>query len=143
MAERHNFSISFIMSDLKYNNATHNRPEGNRVLDASFVLADLHKYSKQLREEKAWETNDRNAITLFKDEKQTIVLSMFKKNADTGKLDIDGSLTLQVLEGEVELGIGETIAYLTGNSLAVVKEKVTHAIKAVKESLILLTTVHC
>ena len=39
--------------ETKYNEATLNRPEGERIIDAPFVFTDLGKYSQQLRNEDA------------------------------------------------------------------------------------------
>ena len=35
----------------KRNEATLNRPEGDRVLDASYVFIDINEFTRQLREE--------------------------------------------------------------------------------------------
>ena len=58
----------------KFNESTINRPEGDRLLDAPFVIADLNAYIKQITEEDAWFKNDRNAITIFKGDHVTVVL---------------------------------------------------------------------
>ena len=52
--------------DEKFNEATKNRPAGDRLLDSPVVLMDIPTFIKQLRNEKAWEENDRNSITVFK-----------------------------------------------------------------------------
>ncbi|WP_301934299.1 hypothetical protein [Ferruginibacter sp.] len=52
--------------DEKFNDATKQRPQGERIMDASLVTIDLHNFIKQIREEKAWKDSDRNAITVLK-----------------------------------------------------------------------------
>lgn len=124
----------------KYNNATHNRPEGDRVLDASYVLADLYKYSEQLKEEKAGEKNDRNGITIFKSGKQTIVLSLFKKGAEAAGNAVKGTTTIQVMEGSISLIMDTSTAEMNEPSLAVVHEEKLYSIRAKEECLLLITT---
>ena len=46
---------------VKINDATINRPDGNRIIDAPAVSIDLQQFLTQLKDEKAWEKNDRNA----------------------------------------------------------------------------------
>ncbi len=52
--------------DEKFNDATKQRPQGERIMDAALVTIDLRNFIKQIREEKAWKESDRNAITVFK-----------------------------------------------------------------------------
>ena len=50
----------------KRNEATLNRPEGDRVLDAPYVFVNIPEFIRQLKSEEAWQKNDRNGITVFK-----------------------------------------------------------------------------
>ena len=58
----------------KFNDATNQRPQGERIIDAELVKIDLVSFSKQIKEEQAWKDNDRNAITVFKTDGLRIVL---------------------------------------------------------------------
>ncbi len=49
--------------------STHNRPEGDRKIDSPVLLIDIPSFIKQVKDEKAWGKNDRNAITVFKADK--------------------------------------------------------------------------
>ncbi len=40
--------------DEKFNDATKQRPQGERIMDAALVTIDLRNFIKQIREEKAW-----------------------------------------------------------------------------------------
>lgn len=51
---------------IKKNDATPQRPEGNRVLDAPQVEMNLPDLIARLKSETTWVDSDRNAITLFK-----------------------------------------------------------------------------
>ena len=52
--------------DEKFNAATKQRPQGERIMDAALVTIDLRNFTKQIREEKAWKDSDLNAITVLK-----------------------------------------------------------------------------
>ena len=42
---------------IKNIDATLNRPEGERLIDAPFVFVDLQKYVEQLKHEDSWDKN--------------------------------------------------------------------------------------
>lgn len=50
----------------KSNEATTQRPEGDRIVDAALVKIDLTSFKEQIRNENAWKDSDRNGITVFK-----------------------------------------------------------------------------
>ena len=83
----------------KFNEATKQRPQGERTLDASLVTIDLNYFTKQIKDEKAWKESDRNAITVFKTNGMRIVLIALHKNAEMTKHTADGIISVQVLEG--------------------------------------------
>ncbi|HMI79658.1 MAG TPA: hypothetical protein VK484_12745, partial [Ferruginibacter sp.] len=67
--------------ETKYNEATLNRPLGDRIIDAPFVFIDIKKFGYQLIEEEAWRKNDRNSITVYKTDGLTMVLSCLRNGA--------------------------------------------------------------
>ena len=50
----------------KSNEATPQRPEGDRLLDAPLVTMDLIHLVGQVRNEPSWKDSDRNSITVYK-----------------------------------------------------------------------------
>lgn len=66
----------------KSNEATPQRPEGDRMLDAPMVEMDLNKLVLQIKNETAWEEADHNAITIFKSDLMRIVLMGMHENAE-------------------------------------------------------------
>ena len=89
--------------ELKRNESTFNRPEGDRVLDAPYVFFDIEEYAKQLKEEKAWHKNDRNAITVFKTDPVTMVVVGLKAGAVQKDNLVEGILSIQVIEGKIRI----------------------------------------
>jgi len=122
----------------KYTEATHNRPAGDRVIDAPFVFADLDKYASQLKTEDAWEKSDRNSITIYKTEGLAMVLICLHKNATIEDNSVDGLLTVEVLEGSVDLAIENHIQVVKKNQLMTLHPCIRHSIRARKETTILL-----
>ncbi|MBV9988614.1 MAG: hypothetical protein JO301_13120 [Chitinophagaceae bacterium] len=124
---------------MKANDATLNRPEGDRVLDAPYVIANIEERIDQLKDEDAWDKNDRNGITLVKNEKMTIVLTCLHKKAEIRDNQLDGILTIEVLDGRVRVRTDVDSFELEKRSLVTFRANICHSILAEKESVILLT----
>ena len=94
----------------KFNESTTNRPEGNRLINAPFVVSDLGAHIKQITEEDAYFTNDRNAITLFKAHGVSVVLIALRNGAEMSTPQPSGKVgVIQVFSGSVNVEIeGET-----------------------------------
>ncbi len=126
--------------EIKFNEGTLNRPEGERVLNAPLVFVDIRQYAEQLQTENAWKKNDRNGITVFKNEYLTIVLICLHQNAMINENSIDGLSTIHVLEGKVKMNFDETETELSDNQLLVLYPGIKHTVKALEDSILLLTT---
>jgi quercetin dioxygenase-like cupin family protein len=126
--------------EIKRNDATRNRPQGDRVLDAPFVYADLPAFIEQVKDEKAWETSDRNAITVFKTEGMTIVLTALKEGAAIKDNTVDGFLSLLVLEGAVTTATVEGDGDMGEKHLMVFHPGIPHSIEARLDTVLLITT---
>ena len=84
--------------DEKFNDATKQRPQGERIMDAALVTIDLRSFIRQIKEEQAWKDSDRNAITVFKTDGMRIVLIALHKDAEMKKHTADGIISVQVME---------------------------------------------
>ncbi len=127
--------------EIKHNDATPNRPEGDRVTDAPYVLVNMHQYTEQLLREDAWEKNDRNAITVFKTPGYTMVLSAFKAGAVAPSNIVRGTTAIQVISGDFSIKLGSASTMLTAGSVMIIHEGKEHSIEALADSLMLITTV--
>lgn len=125
---------------MKSNEATHNRPQGDRVLDAPYVMADLDERIDQLKSEDAWKNGDRNGITLVKNEKMTIVLTCLRKDAKIRDSQLDGILTIEVLEGKITLTTDADRLEIKERGLITLRANISHSIVADKKSTLLLTS---
>src|ERR1700733_2360460 len=104
---------------IKINDSTLNRPEGHRLIDAPAVQVNFSEYVEQLKTEKAWQTSDRNAITVFKTHGVTVVITALHKGAAISELQVDGLLILQVMYGAVSITTDGTQAILSGKQMLV------------------------
>ncbi len=124
----------------KYNEATINRPEGSRILDAPFVFMDLAKYSQQLKQEGAWQKNDRNSITIYKTREFTMVLCWLREEALIIDNLVGGHVTVQVIEGTIDFMVGDSTTALSQKQMITVHPNILHTIRAVSNSLVLIIT---
>ena len=123
----------------KSNEATPQRPEGDRMLDASLVTMDLNKLIEQVRTETTWKDSDRNSITIFKSSTMRIVLLGLHEGAALKTHTANGIISVQVLEGHLQFTAnGQTIDRQKGEMLALQKQ-VPHSVLAIQETFFLLT----
>ena len=127
--------------EVKYNEATINRPEGERPVDAPVVKIDIPDFVKRIKREKAWEKNDRNAITVFKSDKLRIVLVVMRKKAELTTEKPENIFSLQVLDGRIKLHTAEKTIEVREDEMFVLHANIPYKIVAVKKSIFLLTVV--
>lgn len=122
----------------KYNEATYNRPEGTRTLDAPVVRINLPEYIRQIMDEKAWANTTRNAITLLHNNYMRIVLVAIKGGNEMCH-GIAGALSIQVLRGRVNLETEEESFSMDEGDMAALQPRVQHYVYAEEQAIFLLT----
>ena len=125
--------------DEKYNEATTQRPQGDRTVDAPLVSIDLGSFIEQIRNEKTWEDSDRNAITVFKTNGMCIVLIALHKNAELARHTANGIISVQVLEGQMIFTTDQQSVELSKGQLLTLHQGIPHSIVAIEETVFLLT----
>jgi quercetin dioxygenase-like cupin family protein len=128
--------------EIKRNDSTLNRPEGDRVLDAPYVFMDIHDFIKQLKDEEAWEKNDRNGITIFKTDNLTTVLTCLHRDAFIKDNTVDGLFQVQVLDGKVRVTTDDGDTEMKEGEMITFHPNVKHTIEALKKSTLLLQTIN-
>ena len=123
----------------KYNDPTSQRPEGNRMIDGPMVSIDLPLFMEQIKEEKTWKDGKRNAITVFKTNELRIVLIALHEGSEMPRHVADGIISLQVLEGRMQFNTDQQSVELTQGQMLVLHEAMFHSVKAIQETLFLLT----
>ncbi|MBD1421365.1 cupin domain-containing protein [Sphingobacterium chuzhouense] len=125
----------------KSNDATPQRPEGERILNAPLVEMDLFAFIDQIKNEPTWADSERNSITIFKSEAMTIVLIGLHENAELKPHKANGTISVQVLEGKIEFGTEDQYVQIEKGQMIALQENLMHSVKASTESFFLLTLV--
>jgi len=125
--------------EIKRNEATRNRPDGDRVLDGTYIFVDIPSYTRQIKEEKAWEKNDRNGITVFKSENITMVITALQKGASIDDNVVDGFLTIQVLDGTVRIAAPDGDIDAVKKQFITFHPNISHSLEATSDAILLLT----
>lgn len=125
----------------KSNDATPQRPEGERALDAPLVEMNLLEFMKQIKDEQTWTDSDRNSITIFKSAAMRIVLIGLHENAELKPHKANGTISVQVLEGKIKFATEHQSTQIGKGQMIVLHQNLTHNVKALTESFFLLTLV--
>ena len=126
-------------TDIKINEATRNRPEGTRVLNAPAVLVHMNHFVDLVQNEKAWKENDRNGITVFKNEDLTVVITLLKKEARQDDVQTEGYSSLYLISGRLKISAGEDKKEAGTGDLLLFHPGVNYSIFATEESSFFLT----
>lgn len=91
-----------------------------RSLSAPLLRFELAEEAARLRAESPFLEGDRNARTLVKAGAFRLVLVAFRVGATFDENDQRGSLALQVLDGRVDVRVGEDVIEISAGEVAVV-----------------------
>jgi quercetin dioxygenase-like cupin family protein len=123
----------------KSNDATPQRPEGERVINAPLVEMNLDESIKQIKSEPTWADSDRNSVTLFKSDRMRIVLIGLHENAELTPHKANGVISVQVLQGKIAFGTEQQSTEVEKGQMIALHENITHNVKALTESFLILT----
>ncbi len=123
----------------KFNESTSQRPEGDRMIDATLVNIDLPSYMAQIKREKPWKDGKRNAITVFKTNSMRIVIIALHEGAEMARHTAEGMISVQVLEGLLQFHTDQQSVELSKGQMLALHECIPHSVKAIRETIFLLT----
>lgn len=123
----------------KSTDATPQRPDGDRILNAPLVEMDLAEVIKQIKSETTWANSDRNSVTLFKSETMRIVLIGLHENEELKPHKANGVISVQVFQGKIEFIAEQQHTYIEKGQIIALQENIVHSVKALTESFFLLT----
>lgn len=121
------------------NEATPQRPEGERMLNAPLVELNLYQFIEQLKNETTWAESDRNAVTIFKSATMRMVLIGLHEHAVLPPHKANGVLSIQMLEGTMEFTVDQQSIQLTKGQMIALGDNRMHAVKALSTCFFLLT----
>lgn len=124
----------------KYNNATQQRPDGARPLDAAIIPIDIPKYINQLKEEEAYAKNGKNAITVFKSDRITITLIVLKEKQSfhPGQNEDTAIMSIQLIKGHLTFESLGTITTINEGQLLTLHQQLSFNVSAISDSICLL-----
>lgn len=109
------------------------------MIDGPLVSIDLPLFMEQIKEEKTWKDGKRNAITLFKTNEMRMVLIALHEGSDMARHVADGMINVQVLEGRMQFTTDHQSVVLGKGQMIVLHEQIIHSVKAIQETIFLLT----
>jgi hypothetical protein len=129
--------------ELKHNNATPQRPEGARMLDAGIIPINIPKYIAQIKEEEAYHKNGKNAITVYKSATVTITIVALREGESIrpGSEENEAQMSLQVITGNLFFESLGNEATLSDGELITLHQLLSFKAKALSESICLLTMI--
>ena len=119
--------------------ATRQRPEGGRALNQEMLTFDTAGLISQIKSEEAWSKSDRNSLTIFKNDFLCMLIVGLHSNASMKKHSAAGTISLQVLQGEIIFETENQQTELTKGKMIALPAGIPHQVYAVKESFFLLT----
>lgn len=123
----------------RHNEATPQRPDGTRVLDAPLVDINLNDFIKIIKEEPTWKDSDKNSITVYKTDGLSVVLIALHRGAELKRHTAAGIITVQVLDGRIRFDTDEGSSEMGKGEMLALHERIPHAVFAMEESVFLLT----
>jgi len=139
--ENYNLNLNKLYNNMeeKFNDATQQRPEGDRVIDAGMVTIDMPSFIAQVKQESAWKDTDRNAITVFKTNGMRIVLIVLHAGAEMKTHIAEGIISVQVIEGKIKFNAENRSVELGEGQMLALHKGIPHSVLAVEETIFLLT----
>lgn len=127
---------------------SHPRPAGEtsgsrqrppQQLAGPILAFDLQREQEQLRQEESYRGGDRNAKTLVKEHRLSVVLTVMKQGTRLREHTAPGPISVQTLTGHIRLhALGDTIDLPIGHVVTLGTD-IAHDVEAVEESAFLLT----
>src|SRR5688500_486598 len=108
-------------------------------LSGEALLVDLSDEGRSLLAEAREAAQGRAARTVSKEGPLRLTLLALKTGASVAEHGAGGPVSIQLLSGEVTIGVGESQHRLTESKALVLPANVVHSVAAAEESLILLT----
>ena len=121
-----------------------NQAEGHTYLkhhslQGDVSLVDLNKQAAEVLAEARQATSKRAARTLIKEGPLRLTLVAFPSGGTLSEHNAGGPVSIHVLTGAVEIGVGGSIQSLPAGQALVLRANQQHSLKATADSVVLLT----
>lgn len=112
---------------------------GARPLMERLMVFSLGDEIARLREEPAWQSGDRNSVTLAKESDFRVLLTVLRPGAQLEEQDGEGRLSVHLVEGRARLDSDGEEAELAAGDLATIDTDTPWRLEAQSESAVLTT----
>lgn len=112
-----------------------------RALDAALLSFTIDEQVKQLKQEKSWQSGDRNAVTLVKNPSVRVTLMTLRRGASLREHHVEGPITVYVVEGSINFIVGPDKCPLKRGGFLSLERTIPHDVEALEDSVILLTII--
>lgn len=110
---------------------THDLSAEHLLIDLGEALTEVHSLAR--------EGQDRGAITLVRQGGLAVVLTHLHAGSALDEHSAPGATTVQVLDGHVEVQVGEQTLDVASGRLIAFDARVRHSVRALEDSTILIT----
>ena len=111
----------------------------NFLPQGGLIAVDVRAEIARLKGEPAWANNDRHGSSLVKGDGINVALMMLKKGAKLQEHHTRAPITVNVIEGRINLIVKGKTQILTPGMIAALDRAIEHSIDALEESAIVLT----
>ena len=111
----------------------------NFLAQSGLVAVDIRAEIARLKSESAWAGTDRHGASLVKGDGINVALMMLKKGAKLQEHHTRAPITIQVIEGRVNLIAGGKTQLVTAGMIAALDRAIDHSVEALEESALVLT----
>ena len=125
---------------IKKNEATRQRPAGDRFIDSPALVVNLPSWLDQLMREETWKDSDRNAVTVAKSDRVTVTLIALHEGSIMGNKELKRHFMAEILAGNVQVEMEDGEVRLERGDLIILHPEVDHLIQANSNACILLTS---
>jgi hypothetical protein len=123
-------------SDMKIK---HFIPIENKIIDLSSFSFDLPFLIERMKHEEYRKKEPLNAVTLLHTPGKRVVLVALEPDTEIKSYQAQGSLKLQVFEGEIKFHTRKNTVMLTSGQKLMTYEKTKYTLTALEVSIVLLT----
>ena len=111
----------------------------NFLAQGGLIAVDIRAEITRLKSEPVWANNDRHGSSLVKGDGINVALMILKKGAKMQEHHTRAPITVNVIEGRINLIAKGKTQPLTPGTIAALNRAIEHSIEALEESAIVLT----
>ena len=117
-----------------------NRRQVIRPVAGGMRTVDIAEEIAGLKAGPEWQSGDRHAVNLVKDEALNVLLMVLKKGAKLREHHTKGPIAVQLLSGSIRFTGGANHCFLSPGQILALDRAIAHSLEALEDSALILTT---